>query len=147
MAAGMGVMEYPDELKNQNTQVSACRVQATILVGVLRSPAVEGAEEVGGSDVRAVLSIAVLVLCRTFACSLAFVRTHALYPTLRTQQNRTDVTHKYSPGLLPFWHFDCGVDPGVALTSWLSIVISQLCLILLIFKIVASTAHAWVCLE
>jgi len=51
---------------------------------------------------------------------------------------------KYNPGLLPFWHFECGVGQGeIALTSWLSIVLSQFCLLFLIFKIVASTAHAW----
>lgn len=67
------------------------------------------------------------------------------YKIPQAQENRTDVTEKYNPGLLPFWHFDCGVHESVALTSWLTIVLSQLCLILLIFKIVASTAHAWVC--
>ena len=29
MAAGMGVMEYPDELKLQNTEVRVCHVRAS----------------------------------------------------------------------------------------------------------------------
>ena len=55
-----------------------------------------------------------------------------------------ETSHKYNAGLLPFWHFNCGVGQGeVALTSWVSMVVSQACLVLLIFKIVASTSHAW----
>mmetsp|Transcript_25251 Transcript_25251/g.50651 ORF Transcript_25251/g.50651 Transcript_25251/m.50651 type:complete len:161 (-) Transcript_25251:97-579(-) len=51
---------------------------------------------------------------------------------------------RYNGGLLPFWHFDCGFGEGdVALISWLTMVISQLGLLWLIFKLVKSTTHAW----
>ena len=53
-----------------------------------------------------------------------------------------ETSHKYNAGLLPFWHFNCGVGQGeVALTSWVSMVVSQACLVLLIFKIVANLIH------
>mmetsp|Transcript_51723 Transcript_51723/g.105289 ORF Transcript_51723/g.105289 Transcript_51723/m.105289 type:complete len:162 (-) Transcript_51723:257-742(-) len=51
---------------------------------------------------------------------------------------------RFSAGLLPFWHFDCGFGEGeVALISWLTLVLSQLALIALIFYLVHSTTHAW----
>mmetsp|Transcript_31347 Transcript_31347/g.74498 ORF Transcript_31347/g.74498 Transcript_31347/m.74498 type:complete len:186 (-) Transcript_31347:49-606(-) len=51
---------------------------------------------------------------------------------------------KYSAGLLPFWHYDCGLGEGnVALASWLTLVLSQLFLIGMIFLVVRSTTHAW----
>mmetsp|Transcript_17899 Transcript_17899/g.43322 ORF Transcript_17899/g.43322 Transcript_17899/m.43322 type:complete len:160 (+) Transcript_17899:314-793(+) len=56
----------------------------------------------------------------------------------------SDKGDRYNGGMLPFWHFDCGFGEGdVALISWLSIVISQMALCLLIFKLVQSTTHAW----
>mmetsp|Transcript_89197 Transcript_89197/g.238184 ORF Transcript_89197/g.238184 Transcript_89197/m.238184 type:complete len:171 (-) Transcript_89197:509-1021(-) len=34
---------------------------------------------------------------------------------------------QFSVGVLPFWHYECGIQQGnVALTSWLSMVISQI---------------------
>mmetsp|Transcript_17150 Transcript_17150/g.26541 ORF Transcript_17150/g.26541 Transcript_17150/m.26541 type:complete len:162 (+) Transcript_17150:58-543(+) len=51
---------------------------------------------------------------------------------------------RFSPALLPFWHYDCGLGQGdIALISWLSIAVSQLLLIFLIYFIVRSTKHAW----
>lgn len=50
----------------------------------------------------------------------------------------------YSAALLPFWHYNCGLGEGsVALASWLTLVLSQLLLIGLIFFIVRSTNYAW----
>mmetsp|Transcript_89196 Transcript_89196/g.238178 ORF Transcript_89196/g.238178 Transcript_89196/m.238178 type:complete len:130 (-) Transcript_89196:531-920(-) len=51
---------------------------------------------------------------------------------------------QFSVGVLPFWHYECGIQQGnVALTSWLSMVISQIGLTVAIFIVVRSTKHAW----
>mmetsp|Transcript_45873 Transcript_45873/g.96086 ORF Transcript_45873/g.96086 Transcript_45873/m.96086 type:complete len:161 (-) Transcript_45873:164-646(-) len=63
---------------------------------------------------------------------------------LWSYQPAGDQNGNFSVGLLPFWHFECGVGQGdVALTSWLSMVLSQLGLTAAIFLIVRSTKHAW----